>query len=111
MRAAIPSRAAVVSAGLALALLGASPAAAQWPSDPSVNLAVAVAPNMQSLPVLVPSADGGSIALWRGTVTRRSTGSGSMPRASHNGRRTDSRSPRHPAAREKCQRSPTAAAA
>src|SRR4029079_10238022 len=64
MRSAVPFRATAVAAGLAIALLAASPAAAQWSSDPAVNTPVCTAPQSQYLPALVSSVDGGSIAVW-----------------------------------------------
>lgn len=48
----------------AAAIAFASAAGAQWPSDPSVNLAIASRPGDQVQPKIVATADGGAFVSW-----------------------------------------------
>lgn len=65
--------------------------AAQWCGDPTVNNAVCIAPNMQSMPVVCPDGSGGGIIAWRdlrasstNVYAQRFTSSGS-PQWTQNG--------------------------
>src|SRR5580765_6556552 len=49
---------------LAMILLLPAKASADWPTDPSVNLPLCVAPNLQLARALVADGSGGAIVTW-----------------------------------------------
>lgn len=59
------ARATVVTlATLALCILAAAPATAQWPDDPEVNLPLSLAPGHKSDAYAISDGDGGAIVAW-----------------------------------------------